>query len=102
MNDVLQYKRLDGVEQALGAIAGNLVADGQQTVSIRERLAAYPGPTLVIWGAADQVVPATHAGGLPDRMHVEVIEAVGHMPMMEASMRVNQVLGAHVQGLPIP
>jgi hypothetical protein len=33
---------------------------------------------------------------------VEVIDAVGHMPMMEASARVNQVLGAHVQGLPIP
>ena len=102
VNDVLQYKRLDGVEQALGAIARNLVSDGQQTVSIRECLATYPGPTLLIWGAADRIVPATHAGGLPDRMHVEVIDAVGHMPMMEASMRVNQVLGAHVQGLPIP
>ena len=31
-------------------------------------------------------------------MHVEVIDAVGHMPMMEAWARVNQVLAAHFEG----
>ena len=99
VNEVLQYKRLDGVEDALAAIARNLVADGEQTVCIREHLATYAGRVLVIWGAADQIVPASHAVGLPDGMHVEVIDAVGHMPMMEASPRVNQVLAAHFEGL---
>ena len=43
VNEVLQYKRLDGVEDALAAIARNLVADGEQTVCIREHLATYAG-----------------------------------------------------------
>lgn len=98
VNEVLQYKRLDGVEEALAGIAGNLVADGEQSVAIRDRLAPYPGRVLVIWGADDQIVPASHAVGPPDGMHVEVIDAVGHMPMMEASARVNQVLAAHFEG----
>ena len=94
VDDVLRHKRLDGVDDALRAIADQIVSDGRQVVAFRERLAKYPGPALVIWGAADQIVPPAHAGGLPDAVRVEVIAGAGHMLMMEASAQVIGLLGA--------
>ena len=94
VDDVLKYKRLDGVADALRVIADSLVSDGKQVATFRDRLASYPGPVLVIWGESDQIVPPAHADGLPDTVRVEVVPGAGHMPMMEAPARVNPLLRA--------
>jgi pyruvate dehydrogenase E2 component (dihydrolipoamide acetyltransferase) len=93
VEDVLRYKRLDGVDAALAAIASSMIADdGTQKVAIRDRLTDYPGSVLVVGGAHDQVVPPGHADGLPETVRTEILDAAGHMPMMESSTEFNRLL----------
>jgi pimeloyl-ACP methyl ester carboxylesterase len=53
---------------------------------LRERLRHITTPTLVVWGAADRVVPPAHgeayAAGIPGA-RLEVIEHAGHLPQLE-------------------
>ena len=52
-------------------------------------------PIQIVWGAEDAVIPATHAKALP-KAKVEIIDGVGHMAMMEAAGRVNELIRAQV------
>jgi len=93
VEDVLRYKRLDGVDEALATIAASMVADdGTQKVAIRDRLTDYPGSVLVIRGAHDQIVPPGHADGLPETVRTEIVDVAGHMPMMESPTEFNRLL----------
>ena len=50
------------------------------------RAGEYTGPTLVVWGREDGVVPAAHVGALRQSYpHAEVrtIESAGHLVMPE-------------------
>ena len=62
-----------------------------------EQIAALDKPTLVVWGAADQVIPAAHAQHLAGAT-VEVIDGAGHMVQMEAASRVNELLLDNIAG----
>ncbi|MFO1055422.1 MAG: acetoin dehydrogenase dihydrolipoyllysine-residue acetyltransferase subunit [Dongiaceae bacterium] len=89
VNDLLKFKRLDGVDAALRAIAGASFAGGTQTLQLRDQLAALKVPTQVIFGAADSIIPAAHAEGLPRSIRVHVLPGTGHMPQMEKAGDVN-------------
>ena len=91
VEDVLKFKRLDGVDGALRTIAGRIVVDGKQAADLRDRLGGVSTPILVIWGAMDQIVPATHAEGIAGS-EVHVIEGSGHMVQMEAATEVNGII----------
>ncbi|CAN5313164.1 acetoin dehydrogenase dihydrolipoyllysine-residue acetyltransferase subunit [soil metagenome] len=93
VDDVLKYKRLDGVDEALRALAGDLFPNGRQTVALASRLGDVPAPVLVIWGAADRILPVAHTQGLPDNVRVEVLDGPGHSPHMEAANEVNRLVG---------
>ena len=80
---LLRYKRLDGVEAALQAIAAANFVDGRQTTSHRAALNAVTIPALVVWGAQDRIIPAAHADGLPAGVRVERFADAGHMAHME-------------------
>jgi pyruvate dehydrogenase E2 component (dihydrolipoamide acetyltransferase) len=92
INDVLKYKRMDGVDQVLRTIAGNVFAGGKQSLILREKLAAIKVPVQVIFGAQDQIIPARHAEGLSGNVKVKVIPQAGHMPHMEAASEVNRLI----------
>jgi pyruvate dehydrogenase E2 component (dihydrolipoamide acetyltransferase) len=92
VDDVLKYKRLDGVDEALRTLAGQLFPDGRQQAVLAGELAAADVPVLVIWGAQDQVIPSEHANALGDRARVEVLDATGHSPHMERAGEVNRLL----------
>lgn len=96
VENVLRFKRLDGVPEALAAIARNLAVGGRQVVDLRGALEAIDVPVLVIWGEQDAIIPASQAKGLPSDVKVELIANAGHMPMMEASSAVNRLLAAHL------
>lgn len=98
VDDVLKYKRKDGVDAALRALAADLFPDGHQAVDLRGDLAGLDVPVLVIWGARDQVMPATHADGLPDAVEVHVLDDQGHSPHMEAANEVNRIIGRFLEG----
>ncbi|MGH8596546.1 MAG: acetoin dehydrogenase dihydrolipoyllysine-residue acetyltransferase subunit [Gammaproteobacteria bacterium] len=92
IDDVLKFKRTDGVPAALRAIAAGFVAADRQLVELRPSLAALPMPVQVLWGSRDQIISASHAEGLPANVHVERLEGVGHLLQMEAASQVNTLL----------
>jgi pyruvate dehydrogenase E2 component (dihydrolipoamide acetyltransferase) len=94
INDILKYKRLDGVDAALRAIAQANFAGGKQSLSLRDKLAGLKVPLQVIVGAKDRIIPPAHAKGLPGNVKIHVIETAGHMPHMEAAGDVNRLLAA--------
>jgi len=94
IDDLLKYKRLEGVEASLRLLSENLFASGRQATVLREELARLRQPVLVVWGSEDQIIPARHASGLPSSVQVELIPAKGHMVMMEAAGEVNRLLNA--------
>ena len=91
VDDLLKYKRLDGVQTFLEALKENLFMDGKQAANITEGLAAANVPITVIWGAEDAVIPQNHANALQGAT-VEVISNAGHMVMMENAGRVNELI----------
>jgi pyruvate dehydrogenase E2 component (dihydrolipoamide acetyltransferase) len=96
VDDILKFKRLDGVEDALSTILGKFVNGGRQAAMLRDRLAGVGVPVLVVWGRKDRIIPASHAEGLPSSVRVEVIEESGHMSQMEAAGEVNKLIGAFI------
>ena len=91
--DLLKYKRLDGVGAALNTIAAANFADGQQQQVLRGRLAEIGGiPVQVIWGDADEIIPPRHAEGLPASVRTHVVPDAGHMPQMEKAAEVNGLI----------
>ena len=94
VDDVLKYKRLDGVQPFLTALSAALFANGKQTVGIAAALKASKVPTLVIWGANDAIIPAAHAKAA-DGTSVHILSGAGHMVQLEKAGDVNALLKAH-------
>lgn len=98
VDDLLKYKRLDGVDAALKQISASFVDAGRQRLVLRKALQGLDKPVAVIWGEADRVIPAAHASALGDRVKTEVISGAGHMVQMEKSARVNELILAQIAG----
>jgi pyruvate dehydrogenase E2 component (dihydrolipoamide acetyltransferase) len=92
VNDMLQFKRIDGVTAALEAIAAGFQDGKAQTVDLRAGLAALKQPVKVIWGSRDKIIPAKHAEGLPPQVAVTVLDGYGHLVQLEAASEVNKLL----------
>ncbi|MDH3662887.1 MAG: acetoin dehydrogenase dihydrolipoyllysine-residue acetyltransferase subunit [Alphaproteobacteria bacterium] len=93
VDEVIKFKRVDGVGPALERLRDGLMPGGQQGVDLRSSLSALTAPVQVIWGKQDQILPAKHAEGLPDNVTVTVYEKIGHMPHMEKAAEVNALIG---------
>ena len=91
VNDVLKYKRIDGVDAALRAIAGSMLEEGRQRAQIGDRLGGFAGPLLVVWGREDRIIPAEHAERAPEGAQVHVLDGQGHSPHMEAAGDFNRL-----------
>ncbi|MGE5115150.1 MAG: acetoin dehydrogenase dihydrolipoyllysine-residue acetyltransferase subunit [Betaproteobacteria bacterium] len=98
VDDVLKYKRLDGVGEVLGALGRSLFAGGRQAERPGLELAATGKPVLVVWGREDRIIPAAHAAAAPPGATVAVLEGAGHMVQMEKASEVNRLLQRHVGG----
>ena len=97
VDDLLKYKRLDGVDAALAKLRDGLFAGGRQKTPLAGAIAAADLPVLVIWGTEDRVIPAAHATAVPGAT-VEVLPDAGHMVQMEAAARVNELIRRHIGG----
>lgn len=97
VQDVLKYKRLDGVDAALQQLADAVFAGDAQAPNYRDSLAAWERPAQVIWGEADRVIPAEHAQGLPDDVVVHVLDESGHMAHMEKAHEVADLISAFLR-----
>ena len=92
IEDVLKFKRLDGVEAALNRIIHDNFAGGRQALELTPRLGELRIPVQVIWGRQDRIVPARHAEGLPANVPVRVFDDAGHMVHMEKAAEVNELI----------
>ena len=97
IDDVLKFKRLDGVPDALRKIANAFFPEGRQAAQFRDRLGELGPSIVVIWGDEDAIVDSGQAKGLPGSVDVHILEGVGHMPQMEAAHEVNRLIHAHLQ-----
>ena len=91
-DDVLRYKRLDGVQEALRALADNLFPGGRQQRVLVDELASFSAPLLAVWGEEDRIIPAAHAAALPESAEVHTLPEKGHSPHMEAAGRFNELV----------
>jgi pyruvate dehydrogenase E2 component (dihydrolipoyllysine-residue acetyltransferase) len=91
VDDLLRYKRLDGVDAALSTVLGTLLGDDgdRQAIDTRSLLAGVGVPVTVVWGDADRIVP------VPDGVDLTRVKA-GHMPQMEAPGEVLAAIRRHL------
>ncbi|MGD9603422.1 MAG: acetoin dehydrogenase dihydrolipoyllysine-residue acetyltransferase subunit [Gammaproteobacteria bacterium] len=94
IDDILKFKRTDGVPEALRAIVAGFVDGDRQTVTLRDALAKLAMPVQVLWGRQDRIIPVDQSAGLPANVKVEVLDGIGHLLQMEAATQVNACLKA--------
>ncbi|MBA8878823.1 acetoin dehydrogenase dihydrolipoyllysine-residue acetyltransferase subunit [Phyllobacterium myrsinacearum] len=82
----------EGLRGAQQLVADRFFADGTQVFDIRRNLAGLIIPVRVIFGAADRIIPAAHASGLPGDIAVHVFAGTGHMPQLEQREKVVRIL----------
>ena len=93
VDDLLAYKRLDGVDEALHALADTLLDGEAQRGDSAASLAAIGGaaPVTVIWGRADRIIPAAQAESVAGAVR-HLIDGAGHMPHMERPAEVQAAI----------
>jgi pyruvate dehydrogenase E2 component (dihydrolipoamide acetyltransferase) len=96
VQDVMRFKRLDGVDEALRKVADKVFPDGKQA-DVPD-LSELSVPILAIWGSEDHIIPVVHSENLPENARVEVLEDTGHMPQMEAAGKVNRLIREFLDG----
>jgi len=98
VEDVLRYKRLDGVSAALAKIAEAWFAGGRQSLDLTGRIAMLAMPVQLVWGRNDRVIPVAQAEALTARLPVHIVDAAGHLPHMEKAAEVNRLIGQFIGG----
>jgi pyruvate dehydrogenase E2 component (dihydrolipoamide acetyltransferase) len=96
VDDMLKYKRLDGIEPLLSELGVALFAEGRQSTVLAARLQALDKPLLVFWGEDDQVIPAAQAANAGPQAEVIRFAGTGHMAMLEKASEVNADLLKHL------
>jgi pyruvate dehydrogenase E2 component (dihydrolipoamide acetyltransferase) len=93
IDDILKFKRLDGVDAALKSLADGAFKGGRQQAILQ----VDGVPALAIAGRDDRIVPAAHTAGVKGA-RTEIIEGAGHMVQMEEANRVNALIKNQIAG----
>jgi len=96
VEDVLRYKRLDGVAAGLAKIADTWFPNGRQSADLAGQVPALELPVQIIWGRQDRIIPVSHAEALAARLPVHILEQTGHLPHMEKMGEVNRLIDRFV------
>ncbi len=93
VDDLLAYKRLDGVDEALHTLLGALLDGDTQAGDSAVLLAALGDavPVTVVWGREDRVIPAAQAESVAGATR-HLIDRAGHMPHMERPAEVQAAI----------
>jgi pyruvate dehydrogenase E2 component (dihydrolipoamide acetyltransferase) len=93
IDDLLAYKRLDGVEGALQTLLGALLDGDSQRADSAAAVAAIAGtvPVTVVWGVADRIIPPAQAESVAGANRY-LLDGVGHMPHMERPAEVQAAI----------
>jgi len=88
IDDLLKYKRLDGVDAALASIVAALLDGERSAVDVTAEQASFGGKTVAVWGAEDKVIPASNSGSLEGKATVHTVDGAGHMAHIEKPQAV--------------
>ncbi len=91
VDELLKYKRIDGVRQVLTQLSSALFVNGTQRNLLAQQISELDINILIIWGKDDQVIPVGHAHSL-DKAKIELVDKAGHMVQMEQASRVNELI----------
>jgi pyruvate dehydrogenase E2 component (dihydrolipoamide acetyltransferase) len=93
VEDLLAYKRLDGVDQALHVLVDALLDGDVQHADSAAKVTEIGGaiPVTVVWGRADRIIPAAQAEAVVGAVR-HVIDGAGHMPHMERPAEVQAAI----------
>src|SRR5260370_12174969 len=96
VDDLLAYKRLDGVDEALHALTDTLLdGDAQRgdPAAAAAQVAAIAGavPVTVVWGREDRIIPAAQAAAVTGA-GCHLIDGARHMPHMERAAEVQAAI----------
>ena len=94
IEEVVRFKRLDGVPAALASLKEGLFPGGRQRPFSAEELAALQVPVQAIWGEEDRILSVSHADALPETVPVLRLAGAGHLPHMERAGAVNDAIRA--------
>lgn len=93
LQQALDYKRRDGVVEALTKIASSRYGGTPAGRQLRD--VAGSVPTLVVWGADDVVIPPPEPALLArEGVELHVLPGRGHMVQVEAAEEVNRLIEA--------
>jgi pyruvate dehydrogenase E2 component (dihydrolipoamide acetyltransferase) len=90
VDDLLRFKRLDGVQSALEATLSFLLEGDRQRTVLSQDIKTLSVPIRAIWGEKDRIIPASHAATIGEDVHI--LPNAGHMVQMEAANEVNRLL----------
>ena len=79
-DDLMKYKRLDGVDKALTTLLDTLLDGDAPCIDAASMLSTVDVPVAVVWGRQDAVLPPDNAAALAD---VTYVADAGHMVHME-------------------
>jgi pyruvate dehydrogenase E2 component (dihydrolipoamide acetyltransferase) len=103
VDDLLAYKRLDGVDTALHTLLAALLSpDGEtQGVDAAAAVAAIGGavPVTVVWGTGDRIIPSGQAEAVAGAA-IHLLDDAGHMPHMERPAEVQAAIEEAIAGAP--
>jgi pyruvate dehydrogenase E2 component (dihydrolipoamide acetyltransferase) len=89
IDDILKYKRLDGVPEAFKG--------GTQAETLADAFKATGIPLLAIHGKDDHIIPVSHTDAVEGFAKVELFADTGHMSQMEKSKEANALIAAHAK-----
>ena len=90
VDDLLRFKRLDGVRTALEAILSFMLEGDSQRTVLSQDIKNLRIPIRAIWGEKDRIIPASHAASIGKDVHI--LPNAGHSVQMEAANEVNRLL----------
>jgi pyruvate dehydrogenase E2 component (dihydrolipoamide acetyltransferase) len=83
VEDLLRYKRIDGVGPALESLLGTLLDGDEQAIDSLAVLARLDVPTVLVWGGDDRILPVPEAVTVEAAATLTVVPGAGHMPHVE-------------------
>jgi pyruvate dehydrogenase E2 component (dihydrolipoamide acetyltransferase) len=83
VDDLLRYKRIDGVSAALEALVDTLLDGDQQAIDASKLLESVDLPTVIVWGAEDRILPVPEGAAIDQRAELRVVAGAGHMVHVE-------------------
>lgn len=88
VDDLLRYKRIDGVQQALHTLLGTLLDGDTPALDVAPLMAGIGVPVVAVWGEQDAVLPVGNTDALPPAVRTHRVDGAGHMAHMEAPAAV--------------